>query len=108
MIRFVILIFIGMEIHSSMAYERECDIIGSCINSPILDVISTVSKQQCRDHCKDMVECAWYVLNQEDKLCLTFASCPEISTEHCPTCLTNPENCVECEIEGLCVVSTKR
>ena len=61
---------------------------GECQLSQVIGASSQPSNLDCLGECQNTADCAFYTYKFDDSLCTLFQTCPIISTENFPTCIT--------------------
>ena len=88
------------------SFAKTCDKPGQCVNSLFLGSISQSNQHDCHQFCQNTHGCEYVSFDDESKVCLLFEDCADISEKYCPTCRTTSNDCIECDIEGSCIVSS--
>ena len=85
-----------------------CNQVGMCSNSTFLVPLPANSSSECMEKCKNYDSCHFgsFTPDYIPNLCLLFNTCTSLDIASCPNCKTSEISCSQCDIPGLCLVST--
>ncbi len=86
--------------------ETQCSIPGQCIDGELITLESLESEKACLSECRDTEDCAWYTFDNKLNICELFKTCPDVSQDQCPDCLSGESDCsfYQCGLTGSCQV----
>ena len=86
-----------------------CNSSGVCVNSTYLGSIPTNGTIDCLNICRLHEDCnfATYSPDSDPNECLLFQTCQKLNASVCQNCLTSSTNCGQCDVSGICTVSSK-
>ena len=70
-----------------------CFVPGECVEGIVSGVAVVNSVGECVDFCQSATSCQYFSFNPTDKICLTYDSCPELSTDNCDSCVSGNKGC---------------
>eukprot|EP00095_Tigriopus_kingsejongensis_P006522 maker-scaffold172_size289735-snap-gene-1.33 protein:Tk06522 transcript:maker-scaffold172_size289735-snap-gene-1.33-mRNA-1 annotation:"similar to H28G03.4" len=83
----------------------QCFVPGECLDSQILDTVSTNSSRTCLHHCQKIQGCEWFTFYADSKICTSLSGCLDLSPKKCPgNCISGENECPEfqCGLQGRC------
>ena len=85
-----------------------CDEPGECIDSIFLGSVPANDSLDCLKKCRNDDSCTFgsYTPDYNPNLCLLFQTCTKLGTHLCPNCYTSSTECAQCDVPGLCLVSS--
>ena len=85
-----------------------CEEPGECVDSIFLGSVPANDSADCLMKCRNSDGCHFgsFTPDYIPNLCLLFKTCTSLDTESCPNCETSEISCSQCDIPGLCLVST--
>ncbi len=73
---------------TAFAQELQCNVPGECLLGELVGISSQESSLGCLEECKNATDCNFYTYHANDDFCGLFLTCPEISEESCPDCVS--------------------
>ena len=85
-----------------------CDEPGICGHSLLLTTVPANDSFDCMDICRSYDGCNYgsFCPDNYYPLCLLFQTCSKLDTTFHRNCKTSSIECAQCNIPGICVVST--
>ena len=83
-----------------------CEEPGECIDSIFLGSVPANDSANCLMKCRNSDGCHFGSFTPDYNLCFLFKTCTSLDIASCPNCMTSEISCSQCDIPGLCLVST--
>ena len=85
-----------------------CEEPGECVDSIFLGSVPANDSADCLMKCRNSDGCHFgsFTPDYIPNLCLLFNTCTSLDTVSCPNCETSEISCSQCDVPGLCLVST--
>ena len=82
-----------------------CNAPGECVESIYLTNEPAIDSFDCWKTCRSHQGCYFGTFIPNKTQCSLFQTCTRLDTTSCPNCITNSNDCAQCDFAGLCVVS---
>ena len=88
--------------HGILVHAFQCNIQGVCVDSNVIGYYESSDIAHCKNYCRDVSECTWYLYHQDAQNCILYSECSKIVTRkssydiQCFFCILNQR---ECEID---------